>query len=81
VRGGAPTLVSPAGTGAMKMFAPPSFRSIRFWPSCTLRITSAPSISSNQRAVPSGSGLRRCMWSKLTVAGMASSSHGVRRGG
>src|SRR5262245_57314540 len=52
----------------MKMLAPPSLRSMRGLPCCMLRITSAPSMRSYHWAVPSGSVVRRWMWSQVYLA-------------
>jgi hypothetical protein len=46
-------------TGAMKMLAPPSLRSMRGLPCCMLRTTSAPSMRSYHWAVASGLGVRK----------------------
>src|SRR5215470_12277749 len=56
---------SPVFTGAMKMLAPPSLRSMRGAPCCMLRITSAPSMRSYHCAVASGLVVRRWMWSQV----------------
>src|SRR5262249_51102072 len=59
---------SPAVTGAMKMLAPPSLRSMRGLPCCMLRTTSAPSMRSYHWAVRSGSVVRRWMGSQVYLA-------------
>src|SRR5262245_1014121 len=59
---------SPGVTSAMKMLAPPSLRSMRGLPCCMVRMTSAPSIRSYHRAVPSGSVVRKWMWSQVYAA-------------
>ena len=58
-RAGGGLTPSPGVTGAMKMLAPPSLRSMRGWPCCMLRITSAPSMRSYHWAVPSGLVVRK----------------------
>src|SRR5262245_12390034 len=59
---------SPSLTGAMKILAPPTFKSMRGAPCCIERITSAPRLRSNQVAMLSGSLVRRWMWSQVNLA-------------
>src|SRR5581483_440560 len=65
---GAVLVPSPSFTGATKILPPPSFRSMRGWPCCMVRTTSAPSIFSNHCAMPSGLVVRIWTWSHVYCA-------------